>query len=115
MSTETSRGTLAAPGLATLLRRHWLWGAAVVAALLLPWLFFDWSTHRHSGFVLTMLSEIGLMSVFALSFNMQMGQAGLPIGTAVPLQIPNPALAYFQFVFAAITAMLADRYGAERG
>jgi branched-chain amino acid transport system permease protein len=77
MSAETSRGTLAAPGLATLLRRHWLWGAAVVAALLLPWLFFDWSTHRHSGFVLTMLSEIGLMSVFALSFNMQMGQAGL--------------------------------------
>ena len=48
-----------------------------MAALLLPWLFFDWSTHRHSGFALTMLSEIGLMSVFALSFNMQMGQAGL--------------------------------------
>ena len=48
-----------------------------MVALLLPWLFFDWSTHRHSGFALTMLSEIGLMSVFALSFNMQMGQAGL--------------------------------------
>jgi Amt family ammonium transporter len=35
-----------------------------------------------------------------------MGQAGLPIGTAVPLQMPNPALAYFQFVFAAITPLL---------
>jgi Amt family ammonium transporter len=36
----------------------------------------------------------------------QMGQAGLPIGTAVPLQMPTPALAYFQFVFAAITPLL---------
>jgi branched-chain amino acid transport system permease protein len=48
-----------------------------LVALLLPWLFFDWSKGRHSGFVLTMLSEIGLMAVFALSFNMQMGQTGL--------------------------------------
>jgi branched-chain amino acid transport system permease protein len=73
------RGTalVAAPGFAAFARRYWLWFAAFVAALLLPWLFFDWSTHRHSGFALTMLSEIGLMSVFALSFNMQMGQAGL--------------------------------------
>ena len=68
---------VAAPGFAAFARRYWLWFAAFVAALLLPWLFFDWSTHRHSGFALTMLSEIGLMSVFALSFNMQMGQAGL--------------------------------------
>ena len=64
-------------GTAGFVRRHWLWPAAVAAALLLPWLFFDWGTHRHSGFVLTMLSEIALMAVFALSFNMQMGQAGL--------------------------------------
>ncbi len=68
---------VAAPGFAAFARRYWLWFATFVAALLLPWLFFDWSTHRHSGFALTMLSEIGLMSVFALSFNMQMGQAGL--------------------------------------
>src|SRR5262249_57455114 len=39
--------------------------------------FFNWSTARHSGFVLIMLSEIGLMTIFALSFNMQMGQSGL--------------------------------------
>jgi ammonium transporter, Amt family len=36
----------------------------------------------------------------------QIGQAALPIGTAVPLQMPTPALAYFQFVFAAITPIL---------
>ncbi|MFO1082297.1 MAG: branched-chain amino acid ABC transporter permease [Reyranellaceae bacterium] len=83
MSSDASRATagLAAPeratGLGAFARRHWAWPAAVVAALLLPWLFFDWGTQRHSGFALTLLSEIGLMSVFALSFNMQMGQAGL--------------------------------------
>ena len=58
----TQRAVVAAPGFAALARRHWPWPAAIVAALLLPWLFFDWSTHRHSGFALTMLSEIGLMS-----------------------------------------------------
>jgi branched-chain amino acid transport system permease protein len=71
------RTLAAAPGSAGLARRAWPWLVAIVAALLLPWLFFDWSTHRHSGFALTMLSEIGLMAIFALSFNMQMGQAGL--------------------------------------
>jgi ABC-type branched-subunit amino acid transport system permease subunit len=58
-------------------RSQWLWLLAVVVAVSLPWLFFNWSTGRHSGFVLIMLSEIGLMTIFALSFNMQMGQAGL--------------------------------------
>ena len=78
MSAETtSSGTLAAVRSPGLLRRHWPWLAAVVVALLIPWLFFDWSKGRHSGFVLTMMSEIGLMSVFALSFNMLMGQTGL--------------------------------------
>src|SRR6476646_4872253 len=56
---------------------RWPWLLAVIVALALPWLFFNWSTGRHSGFVLIMLSEIGLMTIFALSFNMQMGQAGL--------------------------------------
>jgi Amt family ammonium transporter len=36
----------------------------------------------------------------------QMGQAALPTGTALPIQMPTPALAYFQFVFAAITPIL---------
>jgi branched-chain amino acid transport system permease protein len=77
MSAETTSSPLAAARPNGLLRRHWLWLAAIVLALAIPWLFFDWSKGRHSGFVLTMLSEIGLMSVFALSFNMLMGQTGL--------------------------------------
>jgi Amt family ammonium transporter len=36
----------------------------------------------------------------------QIGQATLPIGTSLPLQMPTTALAYFQFVFAAITPLL---------
>jgi Amt family ammonium transporter len=36
----------------------------------------------------------------------QISQASLPEGTAVPLQMPTTALAYFQFVFAAITPLL---------
>jgi Amt family ammonium transporter len=36
----------------------------------------------------------------------QITQASLPTGTAVPLQMPTPALAYFQFVFAGITPLL---------
>ena len=81
MSSETATSTATASSASSRgfawLRRYWLWFAAVAIALLLPWLFFDWEKGRHSGFVLTMLSEIGLMSIFALSFNMQMGQAGL--------------------------------------
>src|SRR5262249_18407598 len=54
------------PAPAAKTRSHWLWLAAVAIALALPWLFFNWSTGRHSGFVLIMLSEIGLMTIFAL-------------------------------------------------
>ena len=44
---------------------------------MLPWLFYDWQHARHAGFVLSMLSQTGMMIIFALSFNMLMGQAGL--------------------------------------
>ena len=60
-----------------MLKRYRVWLLLFLLAAALPWLFFNWSTGRHSGFVLTMLSEIGLITIFALSFNMQMGQAGL--------------------------------------
>jgi Amt family ammonium transporter len=40
------------------------------------------------------------------SASSEIAQAGLPTGTAVPLQMPAPALEYFQFVFAGITPLL---------
>ena len=61
----------------TMLRRHWLWILAFVILLAIPFLFYDWGKGRHSGFVLTLMSEIGVMAIFALSYNMLMGQAGL--------------------------------------
>lgn len=60
-----------------LLRRHWVWLAILVIMLAAPFLFYDWSRGRHSGFALTLMSEMALMAVFALSYNMLMGQAGL--------------------------------------
>jgi len=61
----------------SMLRRHWPWIVAFIVLLALPFLFYDWSKGRHSGFALILLSEIGVMAIFALSYNMLMGQAGL--------------------------------------
>lgn len=62
---------------ASALRQNWLWIAILVIAIALPWLFYDWEKGRHSGFLLTMMSQMGMMIIFALSYNMLMGQAGL--------------------------------------
>jgi len=56
---------------------RWYWVVALAIAMALPWLFFNWSTGKQSGFAITLLSEVGLMIMFALSYNMQFGQAGL--------------------------------------
>ncbi|WP_428684881.1 branched-chain amino acid ABC transporter permease [Reyranella sp.] len=61
----------------TLFRRNWPWLLVLVVLLAFPFLFYDWSRGRHSGFVLTLMSEIGVMAIFALSYNMLLGQAGL--------------------------------------
>jgi branched-chain amino acid transport system permease protein len=59
------------------LRRHWVWLAMLIVMVALPYAFFDTARGRHSGFAITLLSEMALMSIFALSYNMLMGQAGL--------------------------------------
>jgi len=58
-------------------RQGLLWAGILVLALLLPWAFYDYGASRHSGFVLTMCSQMGMMILFALSYNMLMGQAGM--------------------------------------
>jgi branched-chain amino acid transport system permease protein len=55
----------------------WVWIAALVVAIAAPWIFYNYGTGRHSGFVLSMLSQMGMMSILALSYNMLLGQAGL--------------------------------------
>ncbi len=58
--------------------RGWIaWLVMAVVAVLLPWAFYDWGHHRHAGFIISMLSQMGMMTILALSYNMLLGQAGL--------------------------------------
>jgi branched-chain amino acid transport system permease protein len=58
--------------------RAWIpWLVLAIVAILLPWAFYDWGHHRHGGFVISMLSQMGMMTILALSYNMLLGQAGL--------------------------------------
>jgi branched-chain amino acid transport system permease protein len=56
---------------------RWLTILAVLLALVVPWFFYDWVHHRHSGFMISMFSQMGMMIILALSYNMLLGQAGL--------------------------------------
>ncbi len=49
----------------------------VLVAMAAPWSFYDFAHHRHSGFMVSMLSQMGMMVILALSYNMLLGQAGL--------------------------------------
>jgi branched-chain amino acid transport system permease protein len=55
----------------------WLWFIVLLAAVAMPWVFYNYHTGRHSGFVISMLSQMGMMSILALSYNMLLGQSGL--------------------------------------
>ena len=57
--------------------KRWYWSVALAIAIALPWCFYNWAAGRQSGFSVTLLSEIGVLIIFSLSFNMQFGQAGL--------------------------------------
>src|ERR1700749_5183599 len=54
----------------------WLWFIALLVAIAMPWGFYNYHTHRQSGFVVSMLSQMGMMSILALSYNMLLGQSG---------------------------------------
>ncbi len=49
----------------------------VVIGLVLPWMFRDYAHARDNGFMIAMFSQMGMMIIFALSYNMLMGEAGL--------------------------------------
>lgn len=59
------------------MKTRWLWVLPILLAIVLPWLFYDWAHHRHSGFMISMFSQMGMMIILALSYNMLLGQAGL--------------------------------------
>jgi branched-chain amino acid transport system permease protein len=58
-------------------KQGWVWIAVLALAVAAPWAFYNYSTGRQSGFVVSMLSQMGMMSILALSYNMLLGQAGL--------------------------------------
>jgi branched-chain amino acid transport system permease protein len=58
-------------------KQNWIWIAAFAIAMAAPWAFYNYHTGRQSGFVVSMLSQMGMMSILALSYNMLLGQAGL--------------------------------------
>ena len=55
----------------------WIWIVVLALAIAAPWAFYNYHTGRQSGFVISMLSQMGMMSILALSYNMLLGQAGL--------------------------------------
>lgn len=57
--------------------KTWLWIAAIALAIVMPWCFYDFNTGRQSGFMLSMMGQMGMMTILALSYNMLLGQAGL--------------------------------------
>ena len=58
-------------------RRAIPWLILAAVAIALPWVFYDWGHHRHAGFIISMMSQMGMMTILALSYNMLLGQAGL--------------------------------------
>src|SRR6201986_5605993 len=74
----------------------WLWFIALLVAIAMPWVFFNYHTGRQSGFVVSMLSQMGMMSILALSYNMLLGQSGLfSFGHAVFFGIGGYATIHF--------------------
>jgi branched-chain amino acid transport system permease protein len=73
---QESRKSQAMPGM-EFVRKYAIWIAAVVAALVLPHIFT-------SGHAISMMTQMGVMIIFALSYNMLLGQGGmLSFGHAV--------------------------------
>jgi len=75
MSQTTMASASSAPAAAR--RTAWAWPVLLAVAIALPWCFYDFTAGRHSGFMVSMLSQTGMMIIFALSYNMLMGQSGL--------------------------------------
>jgi branched-chain amino acid transport system permease protein len=56
---------------------YWPWILLLLIALVLPWPFYDYAHGRENGFLISVFSQMAMMIIFALSYNMLMGQAGL--------------------------------------
>jgi len=70
-------------------RRSSVWIAALGVVLVLPWIF-------SSGFAITTLNQMGVLIIFALAYNMLLGQGGmLSFGHAVYFGIAGYCVAHY--------------------
>ncbi len=70
-------------------RRSSIWIAALGVVLALPWIF-------SSGFAITTLNQMGVLIIFALAYNMLLGQGGmLSFGHAVYFGIAGYSVAHY--------------------
>ena len=75
--------------MASFIRQHTAWIAAFGVMLVLPWIF-------QTGFAITMLNQTGVLIVFALAYNMLLGQGGmLSFGHAVYFGIAGYFTAHY--------------------
>ncbi len=75
--------------MAALLRPSAVWIAALAILLVLPWIF-------SSGFALTTLNQMGVLVIFALAYNMLLGQGGmLSFGHAVYFGLAGYCVAHY--------------------
>jgi branched-chain amino acid transport system permease protein len=58
-------------------RQSSIWIVVLGLAIAAPWAFYNYHGGRQSGFAVSMLTQMGMMSILALSYNMLLGQAGL--------------------------------------
>jgi branched-chain amino acid transport system permease protein len=58
-------------------RQSSIWIVVLGLAIAAPWAFYNYHSGRQSGFAVSMLTQMGMMSILALSYNMLLGQAGL--------------------------------------
>ncbi len=71
------------------MRKSSVWIAAVGVVLVLPWIF-------SSGFAITTLNQMGVLIIFALAYNMLLGQGGmLSFGHAVYFGIAGYCIAHY--------------------
>ncbi|HET6184418.1 MAG TPA: branched-chain amino acid ABC transporter permease [Acetobacteraceae bacterium] len=77
MSTAAPRLALARPERRSVLAAARPWIVMLLVAAALPFLFRNYATGRDNGFMISMFSQMAMMVIFALSFNMLMGEAGL--------------------------------------
>jgi len=114
LTAATFVGLMSVPGLAILyaglMKRKWALNSAIMvlyafASTLLVWTLFAYRMGFGSSATGAAFPFIGMPEPITQAAH-EIGQANIPLFTGPALHFPTSAMAYFQFVFAAITVIL---------